>query len=459
MIYHERSIPEQWRISKIVPVHKKGAKCDIENYRPVANLCSSSRIFERLILNRILQLELAGGVDLTNECQHGFKKNRGTVTAGLQLQSLISRALDDNNFVAMASLDLSAAFDMVNIDLLLKRMKIMGLPDDLTDLISVWLRDRSFYVSVNGHNSTLYDLLLGTVQGSVLGPVLYAIFISPLFDLEDLLAFADDNYTIKVRNDIQTAKIAIESSLSTICKWMKDSGLRINESKTEACVFSRADTATITISVNNTNVRTKTEMNVLGILFDSKLKWGPQVQRALQKADKALNALRLIRRYFVQEELIQLITSNYYSVLYFNSEVWHIPTLNQSLQSKLLSASAKALKICVRTSDMWMLSLKELHEMAGRAVPAKIRDYKTALQLYKTIDLQIPHTDWINLNLNAVNTSRQTTFITNKENRFKVGMNAFSNRTWYLNGKIKQDWLNLPFNSYKIKCKRLFLNG
>ena len=200
-------------------------------------------------------------------------------------------------------------------------------------------------------------------------------------------------------------------------------------------------------------------MNVLGILFDSKLKWGPQVQRALQKADKALNALRLIRRYFVQEELIQLITSNYYSVLYFNSEVWHIPTLNQSLQSKLLSASAKALKICVRTSDMWMLSFKELHEMAGRAVPAKIRDYKTALQLYKTIDLQIPHTDWINLNLNAVNTSRQTTFITNKENRFKVGMNAFSNRTWYLNGKIKQDWLNLPFNSYKIKCKRLFLNG
>ena len=97
--------------------------------------------------------------------------------------------------------------------------------------------------------------------------------------------------------------------------------------------------------------------------------------------------------------------------------------------------------------------------MAGHALQANIRDYKTALQLYKTIDLQIPHTDWINLNLNAVNTSRPTSFITNKENRFKVGMNAFSNRTWYLNGKIKQDWLKLPYNSYKIKCKRLFLNG
>ena len=65
-------------------------------------------------------------------------------------------------------------------------------------------------------------------------------------------------------------------------------------------------------------------------------------------------------------------------------------------------------------------------------MPVKIRDYKTALQLYKTINLQIPDTDWINLNLNAVNTSRQTTFITNKVNRFKVGVNAFSNRSLYI---------------------------
>ena len=72
---------------------------------------------------------------------------------------------------------------------------------------------------------------------------------------------------------------------------------------------------THTLTVNGTNVRTKTEIHVLGILFDSKLKWGPQVQRALQKAEKALNALRLIRRYFVQEELVKLITSNCYELI------------------------------------------------------------------------------------------------------------------------------------------------
>ena len=88
-------IPEQWRFSKIIPVHEKGGKHMIENYRPVSNLCSVSKVFERLILNRISQLETLNNIDLTGKEQHGFKKARGTCTAGLLLQSLISRALDE----------------------------------------------------------------------------------------------------------------------------------------------------------------------------------------------------------------------------------------------------------------------------------------------------------------------------------------------------------------------------
>jgi hypothetical protein len=76
LIYREKFIPEQWRISKIVPVHKKGSKQIIEDYRPVANLCRASKIFERLILNRINQLETWANIDLTGKGQHGFKKTK-----------------------------------------------------------------------------------------------------------------------------------------------------------------------------------------------------------------------------------------------------------------------------------------------------------------------------------------------------------------------------------------------
>ena len=94
-----------------------------------------SKIFEKLILQRIIEIEDLNGVDLTGVKQHGFKRRRSTSTAGLELQSEIARALDSNKFTLMASLDLSSAFDIVNVNLLLKRLSIVGLPTDVINLI------------------------------------------------------------------------------------------------------------------------------------------------------------------------------------------------------------------------------------------------------------------------------------------------------------------------------------
>ena len=82
----------------------------------------------------------------------------------------------------MASLDLSSAFDVVNVELLLKRLKIIGIPSDIVSLISVWLENRYFFVTVGDDSSDVHHSNVGTVQGSILGPILYAIFVSPLFD-------------------------------------------------------------------------------------------------------------------------------------------------------------------------------------------------------------------------------------------------------------------------------------
>jgi hypothetical protein len=141
-IYSNNTIPEQWKIAKIPPIHKKGSKNQIENYRPISNLCSFSKNFEKLILNEIGYLEKTNNIDLTGIQQHGFKKSKSTSTAAQLLQSIISRVTDENHYALMASLDLSAAFDLVNVELLISRLRVIGLPRDVVRLIKIWLTDR-----------------------------------------------------------------------------------------------------------------------------------------------------------------------------------------------------------------------------------------------------------------------------------------------------------------------------
>ena len=240
-IYKEKKVPEQWLVSKTIPIFKKGNKHDVVNYRPIANLCCTSKIFEKLIMKRIKEIESLNNVDLTNTSQHGFKTKHSTATAGLTLQSIISRALDQGHFCLMASLDLTAAFDVVNINLLIKRLKIVGLPMDVIELIKNWLSFRQCYVDVKGTCSNFYNCSSGTVQGSILGPFLYAVYVSPLFDLQKLTNFADDNFIVRWNRQIEVLIDDMQKSLEMITKWLKNSGLKVNESKTEICLFHRMD--------------------------------------------------------------------------------------------------------------------------------------------------------------------------------------------------------------------------
>ena len=458
LIYLEKNVPKQWLISKTIPVFKnKGQRKDIENYRPIANLCSTSKIFEKLVLKRMLQIQDENNVDFTGTNQHGFKRKHSTSTLSSALLSQISRALDDEEYVIVASLDLSSAFDLVNINLLIERLSKIGLPCDVIRLISSWLRERSFYVSIDGENSVLYDLLLGTVQGSILGPVLYAIFVSPMFDLEELSAFADDTF-IPMSNTSLTKLITdMEKKIEAITKWLKKSGLIVNQNKTEACLFYKNDCEQVNLRIGENTISTKKSLNVLGVIFDSKLQWSDHVANTILKASRSLNALKMIRKYFTTKELLSLVTSNYFSILLYNSEIWHSSNLKIILQQKLLSASANALKMCLHYPKENVSHLN-LHKITKRATPSMFNDYKCALQLFKLFNDNYPQNEWLHLNFNIINTPRQMFFEIHQTNHLRIGKNALCNKLHQLNGKVPLEWLNLSFENYKVKCKQKFLN-
>ena len=455
-IYQTKQIPQQWLISKINPIHKKGSNSNIENYRPISNLCSASKIFEKLILLRLQKLEELNKIDLSGKSQHGFKRKHSTTTAGLTIQTILARALNDDNYAIMASLDLSAAFDVVNVDLLLKRMKIIGLPDDITQLVENWLSERYFYVSINGNNSFVHCSDVGTVQGSILGPILYAIFVSPLFDLAKLTLFADDNYVIRWNKSLALLVEDIQRSVEAITKWLRQSGLKVNDAKTEVCLFHRKDHPPIHLNFNNNIITSKHSMNVLGVLFDSKMQWQPQIQNAVNKSKKALHAIFLIKNYFNKAQLLNIITACYYSNLYYNSEIWLLPTLSPQSKQKLLAASAAPLKMTTPNYNR-LISYNRLHYLNKRATPNEITVYKHALLLHKTYNNLTMSIDWTNLFFNQHFNARYNLVKFFNTSKYKIGNNILANRFLVLNGKIDLDWLNGTFETYKIKCKQTFL--
>ena len=103
LIYTTKTVPDQWRIAKVIPTHKSGSRDNIVNYRPISNLCTTSKIYEKLILGQLLKISVANDFDLTGKMQHGFKCNRSTVTAGLAIQSMISRAIDNDEYKCIFS--------------------------------------------------------------------------------------------------------------------------------------------------------------------------------------------------------------------------------------------------------------------------------------------------------------------------------------------------------------------
>jgi hypothetical protein len=370
----------------------------------------------------------------------------------------LARALDDGNIAFMASLDLSSAFDVVNVRLLLKRMRHLGLPEDIVSICGSWLSSRYFYVSCDGSNSIVHGLDVGTVQGSILGPILYAIFVAPLFDLADMTKFADDNFVIKFNKFMPQLLNDMKKTLEMIIKWLKDSGLKVNDAKTEMCLFNKTDLAPVSLSINGFEIRSKNTINVLGVIFDSKLKWHSHIENAIKKSNKAKYAISIIKRYFTKSELNGLLTSNYYSILFYNSDIWLIPSLSPNLKQQLLSASASALKMCNNNYDN-TISFDQLHSINKRATPIQLMSYKHSLLLHKIFNNQLYFKDWLSLNFQQTFNARNNTVNIVDTSRIKIGKNIAINRLKIINGKIPYDWLNLSWDTFKVKCKKLFLYG
>jgi len=422
MIYQSGIIPDQWKISRTIPLYKKGNKNDMNSYRPISNLCSASKIFERMMLNRLTDIEDKNAIDLTGLAQHGFKKGRSTVTALKQIQSQIARSIDQGDYVAMGSLDLSAAFDVVNVELLMKRLTTLGLPTDWLHLLESWLTDRAAFVEVSPDRSMLYNIDIGTVQGSILGPVLFSLFVYPILENGKLVAYADDSYAIVASKTKEQVTTEIGTVLTEMTIWFKNSGLKVNETKTEIAVFFKTNTCSEEVIVNAQMIKTKNVIKVLGVMMDTTLSWHKHVTAAVSKMQSKIHAIHVIQRYFLKDEILQLLKMYCYPSLYYASSVWLTPSLAANLRSKLFSTSGRILSV------IELNSFRSLHKKYSRAPPEMWQDYELAVSLFDLNTTRQPVSDWQLLQGNTLGNKRSSKLHFTSTNNLRCGLNLLPNR-------------------------------
>ena len=198
-------------------------------------------------------------------------------------------------------------------------------------------------------------------------------------------------------------------------------------------------------------------MNVLGVMFDSKLNWNHHISMCINKAKKALFALRLIKKYFTQTEMRTLLDTYFYSVLYYNSCIWLVPEIGSEMKQKLLSISACALRSCIANNNS-MVSFEKIHERNRKCTPLQIMLYQSALQLYKTLNFNMPN--FVQPSFESITvldqmplTSRQHLFLIFRHNRTKIGLNTTANKFYQLSGKITLDSLGCSFVHFKKSMK------
>jgi hypothetical protein len=455
-VFFERKIPRQWKEAKIIPLHKRGKKDVVENYRPISNLNSITKIFEMLVKNRIKEIEESEGIDLTGNNQHGFKPGRSTITACLDLQQRIAEAADDGSFVAVASTDLTAAFDVVNFSLLLKRLNIMGLPKYLIDLTEDWLTHRSAFVQLGEQRSEKYDIEAGTIQGSINGPDYFSMFISPLLKTkpESLMGYADDSYEFSVSTlESEAIKKCSEETSKNIV-WMNSSGLVTNPAKTSACVFSRRSTTENEMCICDAKVPIQQTLKVLGITFDRKLNWNHHLEISVKKAMKSKQGIGLIANCLNSTELKILATSLFYSRLYYGAGVWLSQTTSKSGLKKLERASTSMLRI-VHKNNYSKLPPKNLHSLFQCATPEQSAEIHTAKTLHRVLHDTFPDSVLTTLTYNFTENRRHKGLLFTSSNKSKIGENCLGNRVSEVSKKLSNDWNLMNASQFKSYAKKI----
>ena len=279
--------PSVLKKSRIIPIFKNGDNASKFNYRPISILSFLAKIFEKLMYSRLF--------NFINEqniiCRHQFGFRSGLCTSDAIVEYLdhVYDAINNNKKCVTIFLDFSRAFDTVNIDVLLGKLDHYGIRGMAKQWFSSYLVDRPRYVSIGGAKSDLIEYNIGVPQGSVLGPVLFTIYINDMYNAckqLQLIHYADDTTAFISGKNMSDLVNTINLELDCISQWLQSNRLTLNVKKSSYMIHGHSDISTSNICIRNENLVLVQQAKFLGITIDDKLKFEEHANNVVTKLSR-----------------------------------------------------------------------------------------------------------------------------------------------------------------------------
>lgn len=318
--------PAQLKTAKVIPVHKKDATDDIANYRPISLLSQLSKVFEKIVHKRMYQF--LNKFSILSDHQHGFRTDRSTQTACTEFMDFVYESLDKGDHVAGIFFDLTRAFDCLQHGFIIDKLYHVGFRGIFLNWILSFLSQRSIYVNHNGFSSSKYKSNMGVPQGSVLGPLLFLLFIN---DLPDFLVaciiilFADDA-SLAIRADSrQELEKLCEELVKRFTDWCKSNALIINLNKTQVIKFHHRNSGLMPPFVINGSAGCLASVECvkfLGLCVDKNLRWHCQIENLCKKLNRSYYAIHRVKNSLPLDALINVYYGLVYCHLCYNVVLW-----------------------------------------------------------------------------------------------------------------------------------------
>lgn len=316
--------PSAWKFANVVPIFKKDNRQLKGNYRPVSLLTSLSKIIEKIVFIRLYNFLLE--IHFFSPFQSGFRPGDSTVNQLVLIVHKIYEALEQGKEVRMVYLDMSKAFDRVWHKGLLFKLESLGVRDPLLSWIRSYLTNRKQRVVIDGQSSNWREMEAGVPQGSVLGPLLFLVYINDIVaNLQcNCFLYADDTSLFDIVDDPQCTAVRLNDDLESIRKWTRDWFVTINAGKTESMIFSvkRHKPQHSSLYYNNEVIKTVSNHKHLGVTLSSNLSWRAHILNIHEKASKRLNLLKGLKFKINRDTLAKLYICLIRPVMEYADVVW-----------------------------------------------------------------------------------------------------------------------------------------